>query len=217
MPSAAILLRTARIRAELSQRELARRAETAQSVIARIESGTTSPSWQTLSKLLAATGHEVGTSLREPDKEDDARAILRAAKEREIDLILPSDVVCAPSLDARSGTVHDVERLPADQSIVDVGPRTLEEYERAIRGAKTIFWNGPVGVFESEPFAVGTRRVAQLLAASGATTVVGGGESVQAVQQAGLAKRMTHLSTGGGAALELIEGKILPGVAAIPA
>ncbi len=167
--------------------------------------------------FLAATGHEVGTSLREPDKEDDARAILRAAKEREIDLILPSDVVCAPSMDARSGIVHDVEHVPADQSIVDVGPRTLEEYERAIRAAKTIFWNGPVGVFETDAFAAGTRRVAQLLAGSGATTVVGGGESVQAVQEAGLAKRMTHVSTGGGAALELIEGKILPGVAAIPA
>lgn len=167
--------------------------------------------------FLAATGHEVGTSLREPDKEDDARTILRAAKDREIDLILPSDVVCAPSIGAAAGSVYDVDHVPPDQSIVDVGPLTLEEYERAIRTAKTILWNGPVGVFESAAFAAGTRRVAQLLAASSATTVVGGGESVQAVQQAGLAKRMTHVSTGGGAALELLEGKTLPGVAAIPA
>ena len=167
--------------------------------------------------FLSATGHEVGTSLREPDREDEARAIIRAAKEREIDLILPSDVVCAPSIDAAAGTIHDVDHVPIDQSIVDVGPRTLEAYERAIGEAKTIFWNGPVGVFESEAFAAGTRRVAQLLAASDATTVVGGGESVQAVQEAGLARCMTHVSTGGGAALELIEGKLLPGVAAIPA
>ncbi|MBA3375823.1 MAG: phosphoglycerate kinase [Actinobacteria bacterium] len=166
--------------------------------------------------FLSATGHEVGRSLREPDKEDEARAILRAAKEREIDLILPGDVICAPSIDSRSGTVHDVERVPADQSIVDVGPRTLEDYERAVHHARTIFWNGPVGVFESAAFAAGTRRVAQLLAASGATTVIGGGESVQAVQEAGLAGRMTHVSTGGGAALELIEGKTLPGVRVIP-
>jgi len=167
--------------------------------------------------FLSATGHEVGRSLREADKEDEAREILRFAKEREIDLILPSDVVCAPAIDAASGTVHSADRVPADLRIVDVGPRTLEEYARAIAKARTIFWNGPVGVFESPPFAAGTRRVAELLAAAKATTVVGGGESVQAVEEAGLAKRMTHVSTGGGAALELIEGKRLPGVAAIPA
>jgi len=166
--------------------------------------------------FLSATGHQVGRSLREADKEDEARAIIRAATERGVELILPTDVVCATSLDAPSGTAHDVDRVPADQSIVDVGPRTMQDYERAIGRARTIFWNGPVGVFESDAFATGTRRVAQLLAASGATTVVGGGESVQAVQEAGLAKRMTHVSTGGGAALELIEGKTLPGVAAIP-
>ena len=166
--------------------------------------------------FLSATGHEVGRSLREADKEDEARAIIRAAQERGVEIILPTDVVCAASLDAPSGTVHTVDRVPASESIVDVGPRTLREYERAIGAARTIFWNGPVGVFESEAFASGTRRVAQLLAASGATTVVGGGESVQAVQEAGLARLMTHVSTGGGAALELIEGKTLPGVAAIP-
>ena len=166
--------------------------------------------------FLSATGHEVGRSLREPDKEDEARAILRSAKEREIDLILPSDVVCAAAIDAPSGTVHPADKVPADLRIVDVGPRTLEEYAGAIAKARTIFWNGPVGVFESPAFAAGTRKVAELLAAAKATTVVGGGESVQAVEEAGLARRMTHVSTGGGAALELIEGKTLPGVAAIP-
>ncbi|HEX4744893.1 MAG TPA: phosphoglycerate kinase [Candidatus Limnocylindria bacterium] len=166
--------------------------------------------------FLSATGNEVGKSLREPDKEDEARAIIRSAKEREIDLILPADVVCAASIDAASGTVHAADRVPADLRIVDVGPRTLDEYARAIAKARTIFWNGPVGVFESPAFAAGTRRVAELLAAARATTVVGGGESVQAVEEAGLADRLTHVSTGGGAALELIEGKTLPGVAAIP-
>ena len=166
--------------------------------------------------FLSATGHEVGRSLREADKEDEAREILRFAKEQEIDLLLPSDVVCAPSIDAASGTVHPFDKVPADLRIVDVGPRTLDEYARAIAKARTIFWNGPVGVFESPAFAAGTRKVAELLASANATTVVGGGESVQAVQEAGLAGRMTHVSTGGGAALELIEGKTLPGVAAIP-
>lgn len=166
--------------------------------------------------FLSATGHQVGRSLREADKEDEARAILRLAKEREIDLILPEDVVCAPAVDAPAGTVHDPSGVPEDQMIVDLGPRTLAQLERAIGRARTIFWNGPVGVFESPAFGTGTRRIAMLLAAARATTVVGGGESVQAVEEAGLAHKLTHVSTGGGAALELIEGKTLPGVAAIP-
>jgi phosphoglycerate kinase len=166
--------------------------------------------------FLSATGHAVGTSLREADKEAEARAILQRAKEREIDLHIPSDAVCAPTPDAPSGKVRDVDHVPADEAMLDAGPRTLEEYASAIATAKTIFWNGPVGVFEKAPFAVGTKRIAELLAASKATTVVGGGESVQAVEELGLASTMTHVSTGGGASLELIEGKVLPGVAAIP-
>jgi phosphoglycerate kinase len=109
-----------------------------------------------------------------------------------------------------------VDDVPDDMAIVDIGPHTTEHYEEEIRRAKTIFWNGPVGVFEIAAFATGTKRVAELLASSGAVTVVGGGESVQAVEELGLAGRMTHVSTGGGASLELIEGKTLPGVAAIP-
>jgi len=166
--------------------------------------------------FLSATGHEVGTSLREPDKEEEARRILRRAKEREIDFHLPSDAVCAASPSAPAGTVRDVDHVPAGEAMLDVGPATLEEYARAIGAARTIFWNGPLGVFESAPFAAGTKRIAELLAASRATTVVGGGESVQAVEELGLAKRFTHVSTGGGASLELIEGRTLPGVAAIP-
>ena len=166
--------------------------------------------------FLSATGHAVGTSLREPDKEEEARAILRRAKEREIDFHLPSDAVCAPSPDAPAGRVRDVDHIPPDEAMLDAGPATLEEYAGAIGRAGTIFWNGPMGVFEKKPFAPGTRRIAELLAASKATTVVGGGESVQAVEELGLASKMTHVSTGGGASLELIEGKTLPGVAAIP-
>jgi phosphoglycerate kinase len=166
--------------------------------------------------FLSAMGHAVGISLREPDKEEEARRILVRAKEREVDFHLPSDAVCAASADAPAGRVRDVDHIPADEAMLDAGPRTLEEYAGAIAKARTIFWNGPMGVFESKPFAAGTRRIAELLARSGATTVVGGGESVQAVEELGLASKMTHVSTGGGASLELIEGKTLPGVAAIP-
>ncbi len=166
--------------------------------------------------FLSATGHAVGMSLREPDREEEARRILMRAKEREIDFHIPSDAVCAASPQAPAGRVRHVDHVPANEAILDVGPATLQEYAGAIGRARTIFWNGPLGVFEAAPFAAGTKRIAELLAASGATTVVGGGESVQAVDELGLASKMTHVSTGGGASLELIEGKTLPGVAAIP-
>jgi len=169
--------------------------------------------------FLSATGHQVGRSLREADKEGEARAILREAKDRGVAVILPTDVVCAPSADeagAAACAVREARAVRPGDVIVDAGPRTLQEYARAIGAAKTIFWNGPLGVFEVEAFAAGTWQVARLLAASAAATVVGGGESVQAVERLGLGGKMTHVSTGGGAALELIEGKPLPGVEAIP-
>ncbi len=169
--------------------------------------------------FLLATGRRIGRSLAEPDRASEARAILDDAKARGKRVLLPEDVLCAPSVDeegARAATVKDVGDVPDDQAIVDIGPRTIESYADEIRRAKTIFWNGPVGVFEIAAFATGTKRVAELLAAGGATTIVGGGESVQATRELGLAGKMTHVSTGGGASLELIEGKTLPGVAAIP-
>ena len=169
--------------------------------------------------FLLATGCKIGRSLAEPDRAGEASAILDDAKAQGKRVLLPDDVLCAPSVDddgARRATVKKVDDVPDDQSIVDVGPRTIELYATEIRRVKTIFWNGPLGVFEIPTFATGTKRVAELLAASGAVTVVGGGESVQAVEELGLADRMTHVSTGGGASLELIEGKTLPGVAAIP-
>jgi phosphoglycerate kinase len=170
--------------------------------------------------FLLATGHRIGRSLAEPDRVGEAKAILADAKAQAKRVLLPEDVLCAPSVDeagARGAAVKGLDDVPDDMAIVDIGPRTIERYADEIRRAKTIFWNGPVGVFEIDAFANGTRQVAEFMANNpGATTVVGGGESVQAVTEAGLADRMTHVSTGGGAALELIEGKTLPGVAAIP-
>jgi phosphoglycerate kinase len=169
--------------------------------------------------FLLAAGHRVGRSLVEPEKANEARLVTDEIEGSRKTLLIPVDVVCAPSPDkdgAAAAAVFDVDEVPDGQAIVDVGPRTLERYAAVIAQAKTIFWNGPLGVFEVPAFANGTRRVAELLAASDAVTVVGGGESVQAVEEAGLAEKMTHVSTGGGASLELIEGMTLPGVAVIP-
>ena len=152
--------------------------------------------------FLAATGTDIKASLSEPDKEDEARAILKAAKDRGVAVLLPTDMIW--SADDRGGR------------ILDIGPATLARYAAAVATARTVFWNGPLGRFEDPAFAAGTHGIARARADSDATTVVGGGESVQAVEALGLAGRMTHVSTGGGAALELIEGKTLPGVAAIP-
>lgn len=148
--------------------------------------------------FLAATGTDIKRSLSEPDKEDEARAILKAAKERGVEVLLPTDLAWS------------------EDRILDIGPATLARYAAAVAAARTVFWNGPLGLFEQPAFSKGTYGIARALAESGAMTVVGGGESVQAVEAIGLAGRMTHVSTGGGAALELIEGKTLPGVAAIP-
>ena len=169
--------------------------------------------------FLLAEGKPIGRSLAEPDKTAEARAIATELERARKELLLPLDVVAAPSADAAGGAAaktYDAGAVPSDTAIVDVGPRTVDRYAAEIGRAKTIFWNGPLGVFEVPAFAKGTRRIAELLAKSDAVTVVGGGESVQAVEEAGLADKLTHVSTGGGAALELIEGKTLPGVAAIP-
>jgi phosphoglycerate kinase len=169
--------------------------------------------------FLLATGNKVGRSLAEPDRVDEARRILADAKAQGKRVLVPEDVVCAPSADddgARAATVAAVGDVAEDLTIVDIGPRTTARYAEEIRRAKTIFWNGPMGVFEVPAFSAGTKHVAELLASSDVRTIVGGGESVQAVEELGLADKMTHVSTGGGASLELIEGKTLPGVAAIP-
>jgi phosphoglycerate kinase len=165
-----------------------------------------------------AMGLETGKSLVEEDRVEMARQLLDEAGTR---LILPHDAVVAPSLDAgaKSRTVQK-EQIPADMAMLDIGPRTAESYGRAIGSARTVLWNGPMGVFETPPFDRGTLAIAQAMAnatAQGATTIVGGGDSAAAVEQAGLASRMSHVSTGGGASLEFLEGKTLPGVAALHA
>ena len=170
--------------------------------------------------FLLAMGRPVGTSLVEEDRTGEALRIIDELKTAGKRLLLPVDVLCAPSLDAAGAAVAKtcaVEEVPASLAIVDIGPRTISAYHDAIREARTVFWNGPVGVFEVEAFGEGTRKIAEFMAENpGATTVVGGGESVQAVTEAGLADKMTHVSTGGGASLELVEGKTLPGVAVSP-
>jgi phosphoglycerate kinase len=161
--------------------------------------------------FLKAQGLEVGRSLLEPDLVDTARGLLGSK------VLLPTDVVVTSDLRSPSAPSHtvDVHGVQADDIIVDIGPQTIDAFRKQIAQAGTVLWNGPMGVFEDPRFAQGTLGVAQAMAESGATTIVGGGESVQAVEQAGVGARLTHVSTGGGASLEFIEGKTLPGVAAL--
>jgi phosphoglycerate kinase len=166
--------------------------------------------------LLKAQGIEVGDSLIEEDKMDEARSFLAAAKSRGRQVALPRDVVVVHevSVDAEQRTVR-VEEVMAGWKIVDIGPDTVSTFADIINEAGTIVWNGPMGIFEMAPFAEGTRAVARALAGSRAKTIVGGGDSVAAVEQAGLADKMSHISTGGGASLEFLEGRTLPGIAAL--
>ena len=166
--------------------------------------------------FVRAIGLPVGRSLLEEDRVATAREVLDACRRQGKNLALPSDFVVAkdPS-DGAHARVVSIQAIPADQMALDVGPKTIEQFGRLLSNAKTIFWNGPMGVFEKPPFDKGTMAVARLLADSRATTVVGGGESVQAVRRAGVADRITHVSTGGGASLEYLSGKTLPGVAAL--
>jgi len=165
--------------------------------------------------FLAAKGLSVGKSKIEDDKLALARSVLAKAKERGIPIVLPEDVVVATSLDASRGTTVPVTEIPADAMALDIGERTVALFREKLSHAGTVLWNGPMGLFEKAPFSVGTRGVAQAIADSSAFSVVGGGDSVAAVQDAGLADRFSHVSTGGGASLELLEGKKLPGVEAL--
>jgi phosphoglycerate kinase len=163
--------------------------------------------------FLAARGLNMQDSLVEEASLETARSILAKAGGR---LILPVDAVIADKFDPEANTqIVDVDKIPAGWRMLDVGPKTLELYKQALNGAKLIVWNGPVGVFEMPKFAEGTFALAKMLAEAGATTVIGGGDSASAVKKAGVAKQMTHVSTGGGASLEFLEGKELPGVAAL--
>ena len=166
--------------------------------------------------FVRALGLSVGRSLLEEDKVPLAREILDFCKQAGKTIALPSDFVVAKSPDDGAGAkTVGIQKIPDDLMALDVGPRTLEQFERLLSSAKTIFWNGPMGVFEKKPFDAGTMGIARIVAASRAVTVVGGGESVQAAHAAGVADKFTHVSTGGGASLEfLAEGK-LPGIEAL--
>jgi phosphoglycerate kinase len=163
--------------------------------------------------FLEAQGVKVGKSLVEKDKLDLARQILERAEAKKVDLLLPVDHVCGaePKETAERVVVND-RAIPDGLMGLDIGPKTLDRYRQRILSAKTVFWNGPMGLFEQRPWAEGTLGVAKAMADSPAVTVVGGGDSAAAVEQAGLVSKMKHVSTGGGASLEFIEGRELPGV-----
>jgi phosphoglycerate kinase len=166
--------------------------------------------------FLKAKGGHLGRSLVEEDKLALARSFLRKAQEAGVDVLLPRDAVAAAGVKAESGRVVQAMEIPEDLAALDIGPETARGFADAISRAKTILWNGPMGVFESAPFAAGTFAVAQAIAeARGALSVVGGGDSVAAIHKSGVADKITHISTGGGASLEFLEGKTLPGLAAL--
>lgn len=163
--------------------------------------------------FLAAKGYAMQDSLVEPGSIETAKGIIEKAGAK---LLLPIDAVIADKFDANANTqVVDVDQVPPGWRIMDIGPQSIALFSDALKGAKLVVWNGPMGVFEMPKFAEGTFAIAKLLASSGATTVIGGGDSASAVKKAGVAKQMTHVSTGGGASLEFLEGKVLPGVAAL--
>jgi phosphoglycerate kinase len=166
--------------------------------------------------FLAARGLDLADSLVERDRLEVARGVLDRAAELGVEVVLPRDLVVTDDLEA-GGIVETVapDRVPAGRKAVDVGPVTREEFAARIAGARTLFWNGPLGVFEKPPFDGGTREVAQALAGCAGYTVIGGGETVAAARQAGVLDAIGHVSTGGGAALELLAGKTLPGVAVL--
>jgi phosphoglycerate kinase len=166
--------------------------------------------------FLKAQGHEIGTSMLEEDYLETARSFLAAAEKRGVAVILPSDHVVAAAFDENADPEHvDGVEVPEGRMGLDIGPRTIDRCRSAIGSARTIVWNGPMGVFEFSNFAAGTKAVAEAIAASSAITVVGGGDSVAAVNSFGIAEEMSHVSTGGGASLEFLEGKALPGIVAL--
>jgi phosphoglycerate kinase len=165
--------------------------------------------------FLLALGHAVGRSLVEAERVDTARAALETARRRGVRVVLPVDVVAAEGLDSPSGRTVGVREIPADLMGLDIGPRTVEAFTAELRTARTIAWNGPMGVFEKAPFAGGTVAVARAVASAPAFSVIGGGDTIAAVAQAGVTDRIGYISTAGGAFLEYLEGRKLPGVEAL--
>ena len=168
--------------------------------------------------FLRALGHSTGASSVEEEMLEMTSRLIRTVKDRGITLHLPSDVVVSGEFSANSREVHTipVSQVPDEWYIMDIGKATADDYVKGLKECKTVVWNGPMGVFEFQPFAQGTRQIAEALASLDATVVVGGGSTAEAVVEIGVADRMTHVSTGGGASLEFLEGKELPGIAALP-
>ena len=168
--------------------------------------------------FLKAQGHDIGASLCELDQLDYARDMIAKAKERGVKLLLPVDNVAADKFAADAATQIVGDEIPAGWMALDIGPKTTELYAEAIKGAKTVVWNGPMGCFEMPAFSKGTFGVCAAVAevkANGGVSIIGGGDSVSAVNKSGLADKMSHISTGGGASLEFLEGKALPGVVSL--
>ena len=166
--------------------------------------------------FLKAQGKEIGKSLLEEDKMDLSLELIKKAEENNVEVLLPVDVVIADEIKSGVETeVVDIDSIPEDKEALDIGPKTAELFASKIKNAKTVVWNGPMGVFEVKEFANGTNKVAESLAESDAITIVGGGDSALAIELAGLKDKITHVSTGGGASLEFLEGKDLPGISSI--
>lgn len=166
--------------------------------------------------FLKAQGYEIGKSLLEEDKLELALSFIKKAEENNVEFHLPTDVVIADDFSVDANTkVVPIDSIPSDWEALDIGPETRKKYAEVIKGSKLIIWNGPMGVFELEPFANGTKQVAEAMAETAGYTVIGGGDSAAAVEKFNLAEKMDHISTGGGASLEFMEGKELPGVTAL--
>jgi phosphoglycerate kinase len=165
--------------------------------------------------FLKAQGKELGRSKIEEDKLHVARSFLKASETSKFEVLLPIDVTVAESPDSPNAKVVPVDEVPADLMVLDIGPATVQRYSTRIETAQTVFWNGPMGMFEKPLFSAGTKGVARALANCRGTTVVGGGDSVAAVNEAGVADKISHVSTGGGASLEFVEGQDLPGIAVL--
>ncbi len=163
-----------------------------------------------------AQGGKIGTSLCEEDKLELALGLIKKAEEKGVKLLLPVDTVCADHFAAdATPVVYAAGQLPDDMMGLDIGPKTVELFSDAVKDAGTVVWNGPMGVFEFDAFAIGTKAIAKAIAASNAVSIIGGGDSAAAVEKLGFADKMTHISTGGGASLEFLEGKTLPGIACL--
>lgn len=166
--------------------------------------------------FVAAQGYDTGKSLIEAEKLELAKSLIAQAKEQKVNLLLPTDMVVADKFAADAeNKVVGIDAIPAEWMALDIGPATAAAYAKSLEDAKTVVWNGPMGVFEMDAFAKGTQTVAQAVADSSATSIVGGGDSIAAIEKAGLTDKITHISTGGGASLEFLEGKVLPGIAAL--